>query len=59
MAWQAVVAQLLPAATQQQNNTNAHAYVVPQGYSQTPLYVTVIAVTLVIGVVGYALFNKK
>lgn len=57
--WQAIAAQGLQAGLQQQNNTNAHSYVVPSGYSQAPFYLTILGVIAVIGLVGYVLFNKK
>ncbi|QNR22955.1 hypothetical protein [Croceimicrobium hydrocarbonivorans] len=54
-----MIGQGLGSATEQLNNTNAHAYVVPNSYSQIPFYLTVVVVFAVIAVVGFALFRKK
>lgn len=59
MAWQAIASFGLQEGLRQRNNTNAHAYVVPNGYSQAPFYLTVLGVLAVIGIVGFVLFNKK
>lgn len=54
-----ILSQGFGQATQQRNNTNAHAYVVPGANSQAPFYLVIIVVFLTVAFIGGALFYKK
>ena len=57
--WAELLSQVVPAATQQRNNTNAHSYVMPNNYSQAPFYLTILGIIVVMAIVGYVLFKNK